>query len=243
MRRHLRRVVAGDHRGVLVLRTLPGVPSPSPDRIERFVRERTEVARVPLAPEISLHQATELTALWRATAAELAAWDGSPYWAFPWAGGQALARHLLDSPGVVRGRAVFDFATGSGLVAIAAAKAGAARVVAADLDPFCGAAVRLNAARNGVEVEFRAGDAIGDPLDGFDLLLAGDVFYERPLAERGLAWMRALARRGVRVLAGDPGRNYSPRDGLAEIACYDVPTSSEVEAGDRLRTRVLEVLP
>ena len=216
---------------------------PSLEETAAFVRERTAPAPVPLAPEIVVYQATELTPLWRATASELHAWDDSPYWAFPWAGGQALARHVLDHPALVRGRRVLDFATGSGLVAIAAARAGAARVVAADLDPFCAAAVRLNAALNAVAVEFRSGDAIGDPLDGFDLLLAGDVFYERPLAERSLAWMRALARRGVRVLAGDPGRNYSPRDGLAEIATYDVPTSPEVEAGNRLRTRVLEVLP
>ncbi len=223
-------------------RYAPAVSGTSSGR-EAFVRERTVVAPVPLAPELVLHQATALTPLWRATAAELAATDPAPFWAFPWAGGQALARHLLDVPAAVAGRAVFDFATGSGLVAIAAARAGAARVEAADHDPYAEAAVRLNAALNGVAVAFRAGDPIGDPLDGFDVVLAGDVFYERPLASRALAWFRALAGRGARVLVGDPGRTYSPRDGVRELASYDVPTTPEIEAGDRLRTRVLEVLP
>jgi predicted nicotinamide N-methyase len=211
--------------------------------LERFVRERTTVAPVPLAPELVLHQATELTPLWHATSRELDGWDPSPYWAFPWAGGQALARFLLDRPELVRGRAVFDFASGSGLAAIAAARAGAASAVAADLDPFCAAAIRLNAALNRVRVEFRRGDAIGVPLDGFDVVLAGDVYYERALAERAHAWLRAAAARGALVLAGDPGRIYSPREGVRERAAYDVPTTPEIEASDRLRTRVLEVLP
>ncbi|HYG66680.1 MAG TPA: methyltransferase, partial [Anaeromyxobacteraceae bacterium] len=121
------------------------------------------------------------------------------------------------------------------------ARAGAARTVAADLDPFCEAAVRLNAALNGVAVEFRAGDAIGDPLEGFDVLVAGDVFYERPLAEGSLAWFRAAAARGVRVLVGDPGRLYSPPEGLRVVGTYDVPTTVAIEDRDVKRTRVLEV--
>lgn len=212
-----------------------------PERFERFVQERTVIAPVPLVPEIALHQATEFSPLWVATSRELEGWDSSPYWAFPWAGGQALARHLLDHPALVRGRVVFDFAAGSGLVAIAAARAGAARVVAADLDPFCAAAVRLNAALNAAAVEFRAGDPIGDPLPGFEVVLAGDVFYERLLAERGLAWFRDLVSRGARVLVGDPGRIYTPLEGLVELGVYDVPTTSEIEAHTLLRTRVYEV--
>jgi predicted nicotinamide N-methyase len=219
---------------------------PSPPRtvadFEAFIRERTSPLAVPLAPELRLYTATEMTSLWHATAAELEGWDPSPYWAFPWAGGQALARHLLDHPELVRGRRVFDFATGSGLVAIAARHAGAAHAIAADLDPFCEAAVRLNAALNGVEVEFRAGDAIGDPLDGFDVLVAGDVFYERPLAEGSLAWFRAVAARGVRVLVGDPGRNYSPASALHVVGEYDVPTTVAIEDRALKRTRVLEVV-
>jgi predicted nicotinamide N-methyase len=148
---------------------------------------------------------------------------------------------LLDHPVLVRGRVVFDFAAGSGLVAIAAARAGAARVVAADLDPFCAAAIRLNAALNAAAVEFRAGDPIADPLEGFEVVLAGDVFYERPLAERGLAWFQDLVHRGARVLVGDPGRIYSPLEGLVELGIYDVPTTAEIEAHTLLRTRVYEV--
>jgi predicted nicotinamide N-methyase len=216
---------------------------PRLDETLRFIRERTAPAPVPLAPELSLWQATELTPLWRATASELHAWDDSPYWAFPWAGGQALARHLLDRRELVAGRRVLDFATGSGLVAIAAARAGAASVEAADVDPFCGAAVLLNAALNGVEIPFRAGDPVGEPLPGVELVLAGDVFYERALAEGALAWFRALAARGVRVLAGDAGRTYAPRGGFAELAAYDVPTSVEIEDGPWRRARVLEILP
>jgi predicted nicotinamide N-methyase len=212
-----------------------------PQRLERFVGDWTVIAPVPLVPEIVLHQGTELSPLWVATARELDGWDPSPFWAFPWAGGQALARHLLDHPALVRGRVVFDFAAGSGLVAIAAARAGAARVVAADLDPFCEAAVRLNAALNAAPVEFRPGDPIGDPLPGFEVVLAGDVFYERPLAERGLAWFRDLVRSGRRVLVGDPGRIYSPLEGLVEVGVYDVPTTPEIEAHPVLRTRVYEV--
>lgn len=207
-----------------------------------FVRARTAPVPVPLAPELSLFTATELTPLWRATAAEMDGWDPSPYWAFPWVGGQALARFLLDHPEVARGRSVFDFAAGSGLGAIAARKAGAARAVAADLDPVCEAAVRLNAELNGVEVDFRLGDAIGKPLPGFDLVLAGDVFYERPLAEGAVAWFRGLARSGVRVLAGDPGRLYSPQQGMRDLAAYDVPTTLEIESRSVMRTWVLEVL-
>lgn len=207
-----------------------------------FVRARTAPAPVPLAPELSLFTATELTPLWRATAAEMEGWDPSPYWAFPWVGGQALARFLLDHPEVARGRSVFDFAAGSGLGAIAARKAGAVRAVAADLDPVCEAAVWLNAELNGVEVGFRLGDAIGEPLPGFDLVLAGDVFYERPLAEGAVAWFRDLARGGVRVLAGDPGRLYSPQQGMRDLAAYDVPTTREIESRPVMRTWVLEVV-
>jgi len=213
------------------------------DELLRFVRERTAPAPVPLAPELLLFQATELTPLWRATSAELAGWDDSPFWAFPWAGGQALARHVLDRPALVAGRSVADFAAGSGLVAIAAARAGAAPVVALDHDPFCEAAVRANAELNGVAVAFRAGDGLGAALPGVEILLAGDVFYERALAERGLAWFRALAARGVKVLAGDAGRTYAPREGVRVLAEHEVPTSVEIEDAPSRRARVIEILP
>jgi predicted nicotinamide N-methyase len=208
--------------------------------LRRFVRERTALEPVPLVPEIRLHQATEVTPLWRATAAELRDWDDSPFWAFAWAGGQALARLLLDRPALVRGRTVVDFGTGSGLVAIAAARAGAERVLAFDLDPFCDAAVGLNAEANGVAVEFRARSPLGDARPGDEVLLAGDVFYERDLAAGFLAWAHALGDAGTTALAGDPGRIYSPR-GLPEVAAFDVPTPLELEDRPLRRTRVLHV--
>jgi len=216
---------------------------PTSAELLAFVRERTAPAPVPLVPELRLYQASELTPLWHATTAELAGWDDSPFWAFPWAGGQALARHLLDRPERVRGRRVVDFATGSGLVALAALRAGAAAVVAYDVDPFCAAAVLANAELNGAEVPFRAEDPIDDPLAGFDVVLAGDVFYERELAARSLAWFRALAARGVLVLAGDAGRAYAPADGLELLAEYDVPTTEEIEDAPVRRARVVSVRP
>lgn len=215
---------------------------PGLDETMAFIRDRTALAPVPLVPEIVLYQATELAPLWRATAAELHAWDDSPFWAFPWAGGQALARHVLDHPEVVRGKRVLDFATGSGLVAIAALRAGARAAVAFDLDPFCEAAVRLNAERNGVALPFHAGSPLGSPADGFELVLAGDVFYERALAEQALAWFRDLVGRGVRVLAGDAWRTYAPERGFVELAVHEVPTSLEIEGGPFRPGRVLEIL-
>jgi len=220
------------------------MPSPGAARAERlaFLREQTAPAPVPLVPELTLFTAGELTPLWHATAADLPGWDAAPFWAFPWAGGQALARYVLDHAAIVRGRRVLDFATGSGLVAIAAARAGAARVTACDIDPFCDVAVEANAALNGEVVATRTGDLIGDPLADTDVVLAGDVFYERPLAERSLAWFRTLVRGGARVLVGDPGRSYSPVEGLVERAAYDVPGLLAIEAAGVLRTRVLEIV-
>ncbi len=212
---------------------------PSLEETIRFIRERTAPAPVPLAPELSLWQATELTPLWHATAAELHGWDDSPYWAFPWAGGQVLARHVLDHPALVAGRRVLDFASGSGLVAIAAARAGAAEVVAVDVDPFCRAAVALNAELNGVAIPFRAEDPLGAPLPECDVVLAGDVFYERALAAGATAWFAALAARGTLVLAGDAGRAYAPSSGFVEVASHDVPTTVEIEDAPLRRARVL----
>ncbi len=208
-----------------------------------FVRSRTAVERVPLVPEIELHQATEMTELWRATTADLAGWDDSPFWAFPWAGGQALARHVLDhAPTRSPVDASSTSGPGSGLVAIAAAMAGASHVVAWDLDPYCEAAVRLNSARNGVTIEFAPGSPLGTVPD-VDLVLAGDVFYERSMAGQFLTWGRGLASRGIRVLAGDPGRLYSPREGVVDRGVHDVPTTTAIEDRILMKTWVLEVLP
>ncbi len=210
-------------------------------RLQAFVESRTAPAPVPLTPEIVLLQSDELDGLWRAASCDPVAWEDSPYWAFAWAGGQALARFVLDHRETVQGRRVVDFATGSGLLGIAASLAGAAEVLALDRDPFCAAAVALNAARNGVSIAFRAGDALGAPLPGCEVLLAGDVFYQPGLARGALAWFRALRARGVRVLAGDACRSYAPADGFEVLGWYDVPTTTTIEDAATKRARVLEI--
>ncbi len=208
------------------------MPQPSAGRIDPalFIRDQTIVASPPLVPEIRLHLATEITPIWQASEASLAASNlPPPYWAFAWPGGQAIARHLLDHPALVKGKAVLDFAAGSGLVAIAAALSGAARVVANDIDAVAATAVGLNAALNGVTVETDATDLLDGDAPGFDLVLCGDVCYERPMAGRVTEWVRRLAARGVTVLLADPGRAYLPKEGLVELARYDVRTSLELE--------------
>jgi predicted nicotinamide N-methyase len=208
-----------------------------------FVRRNTAVAAPPLVPEIRLHLATEITPLWQATEATLE--TGAvppPFWAFAWAGGQALARFLLDHPTLVAGRELLDFGAGSGLVAIAAAKAGAGPVLAADIDPFAVAAIAANAALNGAAVETTTADLVGCADPGGAVVTAGDLCYERALAARVVPWLRSLARQGGLVLLGDPGRAYLPASGLLEWARYRVPTSREIEDGDWRDTIVWEVL-
>lgn len=195
-----------------------------------FIRAQTAIAHPPLVPEIRLHLATEITPIWQATETTLAEANlPPPYWAFAWPGGQAIARYLLDNTELVRGRAVLDFAAGSGLVAIAARLAGAARTVANDIDAVAAEAISLNAALNGVAVEIDKGDLLDADDASFDLVLAGDVCYERPMAERTTRWLRALVSRGVEVLLADPGRAYLPTEGLVQLARYAVPTSLELE--------------
>ena len=203
-----------------------------------FILAETRLQPVPHAPEILLHVADEATALWARTEEELGAVGlPPPFWAFAWAGGQALARYVLDRPGTVRGRTVLDFASGSGLVAIAAARAGAGRVEASDIDAFAVAAIRLNARANGVAVEPVAEDLIGTDR-GWDAVLAGDICYERDLAARVVAWLEALARRGALVLVGDPGRSYLPWERLEALATYEVPVTRTLEDADIKRTSV-----
>lgn len=195
-----------------------------------FVRANTVIATPPLVPEIRLHLATEITPLWQATEALLAREQlPPPYWAFAWAGGQALARHVLDHPALVRGKRVLDIGAGSGLLALAAAKAGAAEATAAEIDAFAAAAIALNAGLNALSVTLETGDVIGRLPVPWQVVLAGDMCYERPLAERLMHWLRGLAQDGVDVLLGDPGRNYLPKNELAPLACYEVPTSLELE--------------
>ena len=204
-----------------------------------FILANTRLTPVPHAPEVRLWLADEVTPLWRLTEEELGEMGlPPPFWAFAWAGGQALARWVLDHPQEVAGRTVVDLATGSGLVAVAAMKAGAASVLAADIDAFCGPAVALNAEANGVEVRFTDTDLLDAAPPEAEVILAGDVFYERPMAERVLAWLTAARRRGARVLVGDPGRSYFPKAGLTQLAEYTVPTTRELEDQEVKRTRV-----
>jgi len=204
----------------------------------RFILANTSLGAPPHVPEIRLHLADEAHDLWRLTEEELEAQGiPPPFWAFAWAGGQGLARYVIDNPGVVAGQPVLDFATGSGLVGIAAARCGASTVLASDIDPFCGAAVALNAGANGVRLDFVSADLIGEDF-GWGAVLAGDVFYEKPLADRLIPWFSSLAARGAVVLVGDPGRSYLPKDRLALLAEYQVPVSRALEDSEVKRTRV-----
>jgi predicted nicotinamide N-methyase len=200
-----------------------------PQAPEDFIRRETTVATAPLVPELRLHLADAALALWQATEATLAQTNlPPPFWAFAWPGGQALARHLLDHPALVAGRRVLDFGAGCGIGALAAARAGAQRSTAAEIDPFAAAAIVLNAQLNGLRVTVSTGDVLAAPADA-DTLLLGDMCYERPLAERVTTWARAAARTGITVLLADPGRAYRPTDGLVELARYVVPTTLDLE--------------
>jgi predicted nicotinamide N-methyase len=192
----------------------------------------------PLVPEIRLHLATEVVPLWRKTEEELEA-EGipPPYWAFAWAGGQALARYLLDNPAEVAGRSVLDFGSGSGLVAIAAMRAGAADMLASDIDRFARAAIALNADANSVALTTTTEDVIGTA-GNWDVILLGDMCYERPLAERLVAWLSECAGKDVRVLLGDPGRSYFPKSGVHKLATYCVQTTRELEDREIRETSV-----
>ncbi|MBI1208316.1 MAG: methyltransferase [Azospirillum sp.] len=205
----------------------------------QFIRSQTAIGSPPLVPEVRLHLATEITPLWQATEDTLAqAGLPPPYWAFAWAGGQAVARYVLDRPEVVAGLRVLDFAAGNGLIAIAATLAGAASVEAVEVDALAVAAIALNATLNGVSVAARFDDPVGRPLPGIDVVLAGDVCYERPMAVRIIPWLAELAASGVQVVVGDPGRAYLPRHGLEPLARHTVPTSRELEDRDVRETMV-----
>lgn len=209
---------------------------------EDFVRRHTELAPVAFVASIRLHTATEVVPLWRATETWLAERGvGIPFWCVPWAGGQALARWVLERPEVVRGKRVVDFGAGSGLVGIAAAHAGARAVHAVDIDPLAVAACRLNAAANGVAIRASCIDMLDGAVDA-EVLLAGDVWYEREPAARFASWLTSLAARGTRVITGDPGRHYVPAN-VRELATYEVPTAWELESADARTTRVLELVP
>jgi predicted nicotinamide N-methyase len=208
-----------------------------------FLRAHTAVARAPLVPEIALHLATEITPIWQATEDWLER-EGvaPPFWAFAWPGSVAVARLLLDRPALVAGRRVLDFAAGCGLAGIAAARAGAASVEAAEVDPLAVAAIRLNAALNGVEVAASLGEVVGQPCR-WDRVLAGDVCYEAPMARRILPWLRGLAAAGAEVWLADPGRAYVPSEGLEPVARMAVPVTRELEDREVREVTVWRLLP
>lgn len=203
-----------------------------------FIQAQTRLLPVPHAPEIRLHVAEEATELWQKTEDELAVIGlPPPFWAFAWAGGQALARYVIDNSETVRGRRVLDFATGSGLVGIAAMLAGAEAVEACDIDAFAIEAVALNSAANGVTVRAICDDLIGRD-EGWDVICAGDVCYERDMTERVVTWLSALQARGALVLIGDPGRAYLPKARLEVLARYEVPVTRSLEDAEIKRSTV-----
>ena len=205
-----------------------------------FIRANTALVAPPLVPEIRLHLATEVVPLWKLTEEELQAQGiPPPYWAFAWAGGQALARYILDNRELVAGSAVLDFGSGSGLVAIAAAMADAS-VLAADIDPFATAAIALNAGANGYGgLDTTEDDLIGSDIS-WDVILVGDMCYERPLAERLIAWLGQAAAKSKLVLLGDPGRSYFPKGDarLEKLGTYGVQTTRELEDREIRETSV-----
>lgn len=205
---------------------------------EVFIRDNTDVLSPPHVPEVRLRLATEAHDLWLKTEEELQEIGlPPPFWAFAWAGGQGLARHILDHPALVTGKSVLDFASGSGLVGIAARLSGASSVLAADIDPWSEAAVRLNAVLNGVDLIHTAENMIGRD-EGWDVVLAGDVFYDRGFADVLIPWFSTLAARGAMVLVGDPGRAYCPRERMEALAIYTVPVTRALEDSEVKKTTV-----
>lgn len=205
---------------------------------ETFILENTALMAPPHVPEIQLRLASEAHDLWLKTEEELQEIGlPPPFWAFAWAGGQGLARYVLDHPDVVRDRSVIDFASGSGLVAIAAAMAGAASVTSVDIDPWAGTAIRLNAAENGVAIRSLMRDIIDQPRAA-DVYLAGDVFYDKSFADRLIPWFEALVAQGATVLVGDPGRAYCPRDRMTMLATYEVAVTRALEDSEVKKTTV-----
>lgn len=211
-------------------------------RRRAFIRHWTRVQAPPLVPEVRLHLADALMPLWAALAHD--AEDPElppPYWAFAWAGGQAIARYVLDHPDEVRGATVLDLATGSGLCAIAALQAGAAELLGADIDPWAGDALALNTNLAGLHVAFDEHDLLDEEPPAVDVIVAGDIGYEWNLATRGSTWLRRAAAAGTRVLIGDPERHHLPPDGLTSVATYEVPTTLDLEQTLSKHTTVFRV--
>ena len=210
----------------------------------QFIIENTCESTPYLCPEIRLRLVTESCPLWRARENDLAALNiGDPYWAFCWAGGQALARYLLDNPHLVAGKQVLDFGAGGGIVAIAAALSGAREVLAADIDPLIKEVIPINAKLNGVDIQTTCDDLVGSPIRGFEVILAGDVCYDPEFARRVIAWLRQIALGGIPVLIGDPGRGYLPDRGMLAVATYQTPADTELTGKFLRNTNVFELLP
>lgn len=210
---------------------------------DAFIRAQTRVKPVPHTPEISLHLADEAMELWQKTEDELGELGlPLPFWAFAWAGGQGLARYILDHPETVRGKAVLDFACGSGLVGIAAMKAGASSCHSVDIDPFAIAASRLNSATNGVHLNLKQVDLTAGGTVGADIAFFGDVFYDRPMADKVLELMDRLLAAGRCIYVGDPGRSYLPKHRLKSIADYQVPVVGSLEDADIKRTGIYRLV-
>jgi predicted nicotinamide N-methyase len=234
---------------------LDGVTRPTDDALSHVERQvfsdllapgaggsdQLRLTEVPFVPEVRLHLAEDAIVLWARMEAATGATLPPPFWASAWAGGQSLARYVLDHPEVVAGRRVLDLAAGSGLVAVAAAMAGAAAVTANDIDPYALAAMRLNAEANGVAVDSRGGDLLAGDADGAEVVLAGDVFYSRDMSDRVLAFLDRVTARGSTVLVGDPGRAYLPRERLEVVATYRVPIVGALEDSEIKRTDVLRL--
>ena len=209
---------------------------------EAFIRANTAAMVPPHVPEIRLHLADEAHDLWLKTEEELEEIGlPPPFWAFAWAGGQGLARYILDHPECVAGKRVIDFASGSGLVAIAARKAGARSVLACDIDPWAETAIRLNAALNETDIAFSSADQVGTPVDA-DILLAGDVFYDAGFANCLIPWFADLGIAGTDVMVGDPGRAYCPKDRMRVLATYQVPVTRALEDAEVKKTTVWQFL-
>ena len=210
---------------------------------ERTVRNNTAFTATPLVPEIEVLQLRDDSPLWsHFNDSDTALENPRPYWAFAWGGGQVLARHVLDNPRMVAERCVLDFGTGCGIAAIAAAKAGARKVIASDIDQLALEALRLNAKRNKVHVRGVCADLIYEENPGWDVVMAGDIWYDSRMSRHGLRWLRSLAGTGVVVLTGDPGRQYSPSAGLEKLAEYPCRSCPDLEHRNHQTATVFRVL-